>query len=87
MHHLAADNRPRRLLRPLPGLAMEQVLRGHEFHYATITAQPDPALADVTDATGQPVTETGSFRVTEGGGVVSGSFFHLIAPASNGAAA
>jgi cobyrinic acid a,c-diamide synthase len=55
-------------------------LRGHEFHYATITAQPDAPLAEVTDATGAMVPETGSFRVQAGGGLTSGSFFHLIAP-------
>jgi cobyrinic acid a,c-diamide synthase len=55
-------------------------LRGHEFHYASILSQPDAPLAAVTDATGAPVPETGSFRVQPGGGLTSGSFFHLIAP-------
>ncbi len=73
-----------RLARPqvaLPGLSAP-ALRGHEFHYATILAQPDAPLAQVTDATGAAVDETGSFRETAGGGRVSGTFFHLIAPAS-----
>jgi len=58
---------------PMPGHAEGAVLAGHEFHYATIVAQPDAALAAVTDSAGGPVTETGSHR-----GLVSGSFFHLI---------
>lgn len=69
------------LLAPLPGLG-RQALRGHEFHYASITAQPDAPLAEVTDATGAPVPETGSHRVMPGGGCVTGTFFHLIAPAA-----
>lgn len=78
-----------RLARPhraLPGFATETALRGHEFHYATILSQPDAALADVVDATGSAVAETGSYRMTEGA-IVSGTFFHLIAPASPQAAA
>jgi cobyrinic acid a,c-diamide synthase len=71
-----------RILQPVTGFAPGTGLRGHEFHYATILSQPDAALADVLDATGQPVAETGSFRHTAGGGMVSGTFFHLIAPAS-----
>lgn len=70
-----------RPLRPLPGLAAGGALRGHEFHYATIRSQPDPALASVLDATGSAVAETGSYRMTEGA-MVSGTFFHLIAPAT-----
>jgi cobyrinic acid a,c-diamide synthase len=49
-------------------------LRGHEFHYATILAQPDAPLATVRDANGVDVAETGSCR-----GHVTGTFFHLIA--------
>ncbi|MCE8472736.1 cobyrinic acid a,c-diamide synthase, partial [Rhodovulum sulfidophilum] len=49
-------------------------LLGHEFHYSTILAQPDAALARVTDANGTEVAETGSRR-----GLVTGSFFHMIA--------
>ena len=51
-----------------------QALRGHEFHYSTILAQPDAPLAEVTDADGAAVPETGSRR-----GLVTGTFFHLIA--------
>jgi cobyrinic acid a,c-diamide synthase len=49
-------------------------LRGHEFHYSTIVAQPDAPLAVVRDANGAIVAETGSRR-----GQVTGSFFHLLA--------
>lgn len=58
---------------PLPGWDTGAALRGHEFHYSTILAQPDAPLAHVTDATGTAVEETGSVR-----GRVSGTFFHLI---------
>jgi len=58
---------------PLPGHAPGTALRGHEFHYSTILDQPDAPLAQVADADGNPVPETGSHR-----GHVSGTFFHLI---------
>jgi cobyrinic acid a,c-diamide synthase len=58
----------------IPGQAVGAHLRGHEFHYATILAQPDTRLAIVRDANGAEVTETGSRR-----GHVTGTFFHLIA--------
>ncbi|MCH2096474.1 MAG: cobyrinic acid a,c-diamide synthase, partial [Rhodobacteraceae bacterium] len=61
------------LLAPLPGFAPEHRLRGHEFHYSTILEQPDAPLAQVADADGNPVPETGSHR-----GQVTGTFFHLI---------
>ena len=66
---------------PMPGLPLGARLRGHEFHYATILAQPDAPLAEVADATGTLVAETGSTRTFPGGGRVSGTFFHLIARA------
>ena len=59
---------------PLPGFAAGQALRGHEFHYTTILDEPDAPLAEVFDADGNPVPETGSVR-----GQVTGSFFHMIA--------
>lgn len=59
---------------PMPGQTAGAALRGHEFHYSTILEQPDEALADVADADGNPVPETGSRR-----GHVTGTFFHLIA--------
>ena len=60
---------------PLPGFASGTALRGHEFHYSTILDQPDEPLADVFDADGGQVVETGSVR-----GHVTGTFFHLISP-------
>jgi cobyrinic acid a,c-diamide synthase len=61
------------LLAPIPGYAAGCVLRGHEFHYARVVAQPDQPLADIRDATGVPTAETGGRR-----GRVTGSFFHLV---------
>ncbi len=61
------------LAAPMPGFNEGARLRGHEFHYSTILDQPDAPLADVGDADGNPVPETGSVR-----GHVSGTFFHLI---------
>ncbi len=60
----------------MPGFAGGAGLRGHEFHYSTILEQPDAPLAQVLDAEGAPVPETGSCR-----GRVTGTFFHLIAEA------
>ena len=65
------------LLAPMPGQGAGTLLRGHEFHYSTILDQPDPALAQVLDAEGNEVAESGSHR-----GRVTGSYFHLIAEAS-----
>lgn len=70
------------LAAPIPGHGPGARLRGHEFHYATITEQPDAPLAKVLDATGAPVPETGSNRIFESGGRATGTFFHLIAEAS-----
>ena len=58
---------------PMPGFAPGAALRGHEFHYTTILNEPDAPLAQVADADGNPVPETGSRR-----GHVTGTFFHLI---------
>ncbi|MBP2514993.1 cobyrinic acid a,c-diamide synthase [Sphingomonas sp. PvP018] len=60
---------------PIGGIAAGAMLAGHEFHYSTILDQPDAPLAQVIDANGQAVPETGSHR-----GGVTGSFFHMIAP-------
>ncbi|WP_045390546.1 cobyrinate a,c-diamide synthase [Falsirhodobacter sp. alg1] len=54
-------------------------VRGHEFHYATILDRPDAPLAHVTDANGDTVSETGSRRDFAGGGIATGTFFHMIA--------
>ena len=53
------------------------VLRGHEFHYATIAdAGLDEPFAFVADAYGEQARPAGSRR-----GLVTGSFFHAIAEA------
>ena len=53
------------------------VLRGHEFHYATIVASgADDPFAFVRDVYGAPEAPSGSRR-----GRVTGSFFHVIAEA------
>ncbi|MCV2892051.1 cobyrinate a,c-diamide synthase [Lentibacter sp. XHP0401] len=57
----------------MPGFDAGARLFGHEFHYSTILEQPDAPLAEVTDADGNPVVETGSRR-----GKTTGTFFHLI---------
>jgi cobyrinic acid a,c-diamide synthase len=62
------------LLSPIAGFGAGTVLRGHEFHYSTVTRQTDAPLMHVTDADGAAVAETGSRR-----GQVSGTFFHMIA--------
>jgi len=61
------------LAAPIPGHKAGARLRGHEFHYSTIIAQPDTPIAVVRDATGAVVAETGSRRDN-----TSGTFFHLI---------
>ncbi|MBB5046586.1 cobyrinic acid a,c-diamide synthase [Rhodopseudomonas rhenobacensis] len=61
------------LLAPIPGHAAGSTLRGHEFHYARVIAQPDPPLAAICDASGVATAETGSRR-----GHVTGSFFHIV---------
>lgn len=65
-----------RLLADNPLGAAGELVRGHEYHHASITSmgEGDERLVDVTDAQGRPVAETGSRR-----GRVSGTFFHAIA--------
>ncbi len=54
-------------------------LRGHEFHYASVTAPgDDPPFATAIDAYGNDVGAVGGRR-----GNVSGSFFHAIARAAS----
>ena len=56
------------------------VLRGHEYHYATTTeAGRDAPFALVADSHGNSLGEAGAAR-----GLVSGSFFHLIAAEPRG---
>lgn len=69
-------------LAPIAGHPAGARLRGHEFHYATILAQPDAPLAKVVDATDTAVVETGSLRIQSRGGLATGTFFHLIAEAT-----
>lgn len=64
------------------GPRLGQTLRGHEFHYATILAEPDTPLANISDASGTTMPETGSLRSQAGGGTTSGTFFHLITETS-----
>ncbi len=55
------------------------VLRGHEFHYASLTAAgPDAAFCTLRDGLGQDLGPAGGRR-----GHVSGSFFHAIARTSS----
>ncbi|MFN3171587.1 MAG: cobyrinate a,c-diamide synthase [Hyphomicrobiales bacterium] len=63
------------LLAAMPGFPAGATLRGHEYHHCSIIAQPDATLASITDASGNMVSETGSYRDQ-----VTGTFFHLIAP-------
>ena len=63
---------------PMLGFDTGARLRGHEFHYTTILEEPDAPLAQVGDADGNPVPETGSVK-----GNVTGTFFHLIAEAKS----
>ncbi len=52
-------------------------IRGHEFHYATLTHPgDDEPFADIADGEGRATSETGSRR-----GRVTGTFFHAIAAA------
>ncbi len=65
----------------LARLARRRPCRGPRVSLCQHPVQPDAPLADVIDANGDAVAETGSRRQTAGGGLVSGTFFHLIAPA------
>jgi cobyrinic acid a,c-diamide synthase len=71
-----------RLASPIPGYREGARLRGHEFHYASILEHNDPPLAQVVDASGAAVPETGSSKTFDGGSRATGSFFHLIAEAT-----
>ncbi len=67
--------RQARLLANSPIGAKGDLVRGHEFHHASIVDKGrDEAFVDVSDAQGRAVTETGSRR-----GRVTGTFFHAIA--------
>jgi cobyrinic acid a,c-diamide synthase len=67
--------RAARLLAVSPIGAAGARVRGHEFHHASLLAPGDDApLAEIADAQGRAVAETGSRR-----GHVTGTFFHVIA--------
>jgi cobyrinic acid a,c-diamide synthase len=67
--------RQARLLADHPLGLKGDVVRGHEFHHASIIDKgTDEPFVEVSDAQGKPVIETGSRR-----GLVSGTFFHAIA--------
>jgi cobyrinic acid a,c-diamide synthase len=67
--------RAARLLAACPIGAAGTRVRGHEFHHASLIERgADEPLAELRDAQGQPVAESGSRR-----GHVSGTFFHVIA--------
>jgi cobyrinic acid a,c-diamide synthase len=67
--------REARMASGAPFGAAGSVLRGHEFHYATIVASGgDDPFAFVRDVYGAPEAPSGSQR-----GLVTGSFFHVIA--------
>jgi cobyrinic acid a,c-diamide synthase len=51
------------------------IVRGHEFHYASIvTAGSDEPFAELSDADGRTLGKAGGRR-----GRVTGTFFHVIA--------
>jgi len=51
------------------------IVRGHEFHYASLTAAgDDESFAELSDSEGRALGKTGGHR-----GRVSGTFFHAIA--------
>ncbi len=53
----------------------DTIVRGHEFHYASLTvAGNDESLAEMSDGEGKPLGNAGGRR-----GQVSGTFFHAIA--------
>jgi cobyrinic acid a,c-diamide synthase len=74
--------RQAKLAHAIPGLPTGARLRGHEFHYSTILDQPDAPLAEVRDANGASVPETGSLRRFSQGGMATGTYFHLIGQAT-----
>jgi len=66
-----------RLLSPSVLGAPGTIIRGHEFHYASLMAAGgDEPLADIADAEGRPLPPSGGRR-----GHVTGTFFHAIAVA------
>jgi cobyrinic acid a,c-diamide synthase len=69
--------REARLLAGSPIGCAGSIVRGHEFHYATLASPPrDEPLVELSDGEGRPLGRAGSRR-----GHVTGTFFHAIAPA------
>jgi cobyrinic acid a,c-diamide synthase len=69
--------REARLLRAGPLGPAGGIVRGHEFHYASLTATGnDEPFSDLADGQGRPLGPSGGRR-----GNVSGTFFHAIAQA------
>jgi cobyrinic acid a,c-diamide synthase len=69
--------REARLLHDGPLGSAGSFVRGHEFHYATLTAAGnDEPFSDLADGQGRPLGPSGGRR-----GNVSGTFFHAIARA------
>lgn len=67
--------RQARLMAPSPLGPEGAMVRGHEFHYATVLDRgSDEPLANLSDAEGRTLGPAGSRR-----GSVTGSFFHAIA--------
>jgi cobyrinic acid a,c-diamide synthase len=67
--------RQARLLHDGPLGSAGEVIRGHEFHYASVTDKgTDEAFAEIADGTGTPIGLSGGRR-----GFVTGTFFHAIA--------
>jgi cobyrinic acid a,c-diamide synthase len=68
--------RQAKLLVDNPVGAAGDIVRGHEFHHASVISSgaDDEPFLDVTDAQGRTVQDMGSRR-----GLVSGTFFHAIA--------
>lgn len=75
--HMNLGYREATLRAPSPIGGTGTRVRGHEFHYARILAQGNDApLSTLADAEGRALGPSGSRR-----GLVSGTFFHAIAPA------
>lgn len=71
--------REARLLADSPIGAAGSIVRGHEFHYATMSEPGnDEPLVDLADSQGAPIGAHGGRR-----GHVTGTFFHAIAAASD----
>ena len=74
---LTLGYREARLIADAPDSPGVAILRGHEFHYATLTdTGRDAPFAEIRDGQGHSLGPAGGHR-----GLVSGAFFHAIAMA------